>query len=319
MRNAKAACVVVVLIDFFFHSARHILAGMAQEYVDDAPTNSTDTLYQLRERIPSEEYRWLCNVDHALCNIFLKRGEFRRAVACLDRIVNLLPHAVPMEVAELSPSNDAAGLTSLLTKAYKCELYSRQGRILLQTGALLEAAEIFESAKELCTEMESSLSQFPPEICEKEIIQLMPCQMEVNEALFYFSKSHYDHALECFSRAVDMLRKNNKFQYSYQRTDFVGPSIAGCSPAKTLYNESINNMAITHLYMCNMKDATELLEGVVREDPTSFLTERVTFNLCTLYELGSDNATGVRKKKTLQVIAKRFFLHDIGPESFRIT
>jgi hypothetical protein len=38
-----------------------------------------------------------------------------------------------------------------------------------------------------------------------------------------------------------------------------------------------------------------------------------------LYELGSDNATGVRKKKTLQVIAKRFFLHDIGPESFRIT
>jgi hypothetical protein len=60
------------------------------------------------------------------------------------------------------------------------------------------------------------------------------------------------------------------------------------------------------------------MEGLIREDPTAFLTERVIFNLCTLYELGSDSTVGTRKKRVLQLIAKRFFLHDVGPESFRI-
>ncbi|KAG7346095.1 tetratricopeptide repeat protein [Nitzschia inconspicua] len=310
----------------------HILAGMVQEYIDDSPANSTDILYQLRDRIPSTEYRWLCNVDHALSNIFLKRGDFRRAMACLDRILQLLPQAVPLEVAELYSNtktnndtfdDDTEGLTLLLVKAYTCEIYSRQGRILLQAGALLEAAEIFESAKVLWTEVEISIPQLPDDISiivsHKDLVQLLPCQMEVNEALFYFSKSHYDHALESFTKAVELLRKSNNFRPKYRTVDWVGPSIAGCTPANTLYNESVNNMAITHLYMCDMSNAIGLLEGVVREDPTAFLTERVAFNLCTLYELGSDNPVGVRRKKTLNLIAKRFFLHDIGTESFRLS
>ena len=78
-------------------------------------------------------------------------------------------------------------------------------------------------------------------------------------------------------------------------------------------------MALCSLYTCQMKDAVSLLEGLVREDPTLFLTERVAFNLCTLYELGSDSAVSARRKRVIQVIAKRFFLHDIGPESFRVT
>jgi hypothetical protein len=58
---------------------------------------------------------------------------------------------------------------------------------------------------------------------------------------------------------------------------------------------------------------------VIQEDPTAFLTERIVFNICTLYELGSDSAASARKKRVLQLIAKRFFLHDVGPESFRVT
>ena len=68
-----------------------------------------------------------------------------------------------------------------------------------------------------------------------------------------------------------------------------------------------------------MADSVMILESLVREDPTAFLTERVAFNLCTLYELGSDSAGSARRKRVLQLIAKRFFLHDIGPESFRLT
>jgi tetratricopeptide (TPR) repeat protein len=292
---------------------------MVQEYDDESPTNATDTLNQLRGRIPSNEYRWLCNVDNALANLYMKRGEYRLAMACLDRIIEFLPWAVPMEISELDSScSDIEGLTLLLINAYTCEIYSRQGRILLRVGALAEAADIFESAKELSSNVTMLLLQFP-DLGVKESIQLLPCQMEVNEALFYFSKSHYDHSLQSFTNAIKMLSgKTTTVHSKYQVCDIIGPSIAGCQPANTLYNESINNMALLHLYMCNMKDAIDLLESVVREDPTSFLTERVAFNLCTLYELGLDEPTAVRKKKTLQLIAKRFFLHDIGPESFRV-
>jgi hypothetical protein len=68
-----------------------------------------------------------------------------------------------------------------------------------------------------------------------------------------------------------------------------------------------------------MKEAVRLMEALVREDPTSYLTERLAFNLCTLYELEADTAASARKKRVLQLVAKRFYLHDIGPEQFRVS
>jgi len=62
-----------------------------------------------------------------------------------------------------------------------------------------------------------------------------------------------------------------------------------------------------------------MLESLIRENPTMYLTETLTFNLCTLYELGSDNTVSGKKKRMLQLIAKRFSIQDIGAESFRIT
>jgi hypothetical protein len=61
------------------------------------------------------------------------------------------------------------------------------------------------------------------------------------------------------------------------------------------------------------------MEWMIREDPTSFLSERVTLNLSTLYELRSDTAVAARKKRVLQAIARRFSLHDISPDSFRLS
>eukprot|EP00541_Cyclophora_tenuis_P018803 CAMPEP_0116576136 /NCGR_PEP_ID=MMETSP0397-20121206/20346_1 /TAXON_ID=216820 /ORGANISM="Cyclophora tenuis, Strain ECT3854" /LENGTH=78 /DNA_ID=CAMNT_0004105107 /DNA_START=244 /DNA_END=480 /DNA_ORIENTATION=- len=77
-------------------------------------------------------------------------------------------------------------------------------------------------------------------------------------------------------------------------------------------------MALSALYTCRMREAVRMMESVVREDPTAYLTERLAFNLCTLYELGADTAASARKKRVLQLVAKRFYLHDIGPESFRL-
>jgi hypothetical protein len=38
----------------------------------------------------------------------------------------------------------------------------------------------------------------------------------------------------------------------------------------------------------------------------------------TLYELQCDSVVAARKKRVLQLLAKRFMLQDIGPESFRL-
>ena len=64
--------------------------------------------------------------------------------------------------------------------------------------------------------------------------------------------------------------------------------------------------------------AVEKMEGLIRDDPCLYLTETVAFNLSTLYELGSDGEECTRKKKVLQRVARRFFLHDIGAESLRL-
>lgn len=196
---------------------------------------------------------------------------------------------------------------------------------MLQAGALFEAREVFEEAKTMWTETESSsLSSMPlPEELSnhiKTLIVVMPSLIEINDGLFYFAKSNYDHALQSFSKAIDILRKDgSNFHSKYRAQDWVGPAVAGCQTNALLYNEAVNNLSLCHLYMCNMKDAVVTLEELVRGDPTFFLTERVAFNLCTLYELGSDSAVATRNKRVLQLIAKRFFLHDVGPESFRVT
>ena len=67
-----------------------------------------------------------------------------------------------------------------------------------------------------------------------------------------------------------------------------------------------------------MRSAVQELEGLIREDPCVYLTEGMAFNLCTLYELGFDGEECSRKKKLLQRVAKRFSLHDISVESFRL-
>lgn len=71
-------------------------------------------------------------------------------------------------------------------------------------------------------------------------------------------------------------------------------------------------------WQCRLQEAVHVLESIIRQNPSEALTERTALNLCTLYELSGDAASSTRKKKTLQLIAKRFFLHDIGPESFRL-
>lgn len=70
-----------------------------------------------------------------------------------------------------------------------------------------------------------------------------------------------------------------------------------------------NNKAICHLYTCDLTKAISFLEEVIRKDPEKNLNETLIFNLCTLYDLKSDNS--VDKKKSIMALVAKF-----APDSF---
>ena len=293
-----------------------ILAGQVQQVTDESD-RASDVLFEIRERISKEDALWLVNVDNALANMFLRQSRWRLALGSLDRILELIPAATKRYVdSNYSEVGNAAELEQCLAAAFRCEILSRRGRILLQLGALPEVANVFESAQNVWISISSS--SIPTELTNHRLIKLLPIQMAMNEGLFNFSKGNYDRAMSCFSRALELLRADGVPVIKYEVEDWMGPTVAGTETATIVYTECINNMALCALYTCQMKEAVQLFEGSIREDAGSFLTERTVFNLCTLYELGADSATSSRRKRVLQLIAKRFFLHDVGPESFRL-
>ena len=274
-------------------------------------------MFALRDEIPKDDFRWLLSVDHALANVFLREGEFRLALGSLDRMMELIPDATKQEVqSKFGDASNTQELEHVLSTAYKCEVLSRQGRVLLQMGALSQVAKVFDTATTLWDSIKTNI---PAELQTLNALKLIPSQLDMNAGLYFFSKSNYDRSLQSFSSAKDILRTLGDLTTKYNIDDWMGSGIAACYDPNDIYSECLNNMALCCLYTCQMANAVSYLEGLVREDPTAFLNERVAFNLTTLYELGSDSATSARKKRVLQLIAKRFFLHDVGPESFRVT
>lgn len=298
------------------------MAGQSLEYSGEA-RQATDVLCHLREDIPSTESPWIASLDNALANIYIRRGEWRLAIGALDRLIDLVPQVVQAEVLSLLGAENEL-LASFWTEAYISEILSRQGRIFLQIGGLAEAKQLFGAAKTMWTQNQSSESSIPlsGELATRNttLRVVMEASLEINDGLVHFSDNNYENAMQSFSGALDVLKIGNTgFHSPYKKEEWVGPTVAGLQAPSLLYNEASNNISLCNLYMCNMKEAVLQLEELVREDPAAFLTERVAFNLCTLYELGSDSAVATRRKHVLQLIAKRFFLHDVGPESFRVT
>jgi len=192
---------------------------------------------------------------------------------------------------------------------HQVEVISRQGRILLQVGALSAAGALFDRVKHMAENLPPSPTW---------MIQRIPAQLATNEGLLAFANTQYEPAMAAFKNSIDVLRTCQPSQGAvYHRDAFMGP--VWVDTHADLLTVCWNNMALSALYTCRMKEAVRMMESVVREDPTSYLTERLAFNLCTLYELGADTTTSSRKKRVLQLVAKRFYLHDIGPESFRVS
>ncbi len=310
-----------------------------------------DTLVQVNnERGQDGTNRWndLLELDIILSNILIQNSQWRLALVTLDEIIGYSDNVAPYWAKQLlirDESVNASNTTGLLrntthviAKAITIEIYSRQGRVLLQAGALPAAATIFERAHDEYQELENSrivakaigtddesncsLANIPREghaLCEQHIVMDIPTQIFINEGLLHFAHMDYDLAEIKFSKAIQIQR-----QMQEKRVDigFMGKSNQIVNSVMetegNLLVPCLNNFALCALYTCRMRDAVALMESLIKEDPTSYLNHSIVFNLCTLYELGWDNATSDRKKRVLQLVAKRFSLHDIGPESFRL-
>ena len=240
---------------------------------------------------------WVLRVDHALVNAHVRQKEWRLALVSLDNMLKRV---------ETLPNHNA----------FQSELYSRQGRILLQAGAIPQARIVFDRAQKAGNAQQERPTDLSSSSLSSWIVKRIPCQLAMNDGLHSFATAKYDDALSFFQKATDALREVKVPGDKYCRDNYMGTFWVDSHGFVS--TQAWNNMALSALYTCQMKDAVEKMETLIREDPTAHLTERLAFNLCTLYELGADTAASARKKRVLQLVAKRFFLHDIGPESFRL-
>jgi tetratricopeptide (TPR) repeat protein len=304
---------------------------------DTGLVTAADALCSIRADLPPDLYSERLQVEQALANIFTRQKEWRLALQALQRMMDLLSqHPVCVKELESMASGKSGSKTDIdndaavvLESAYKCDLLSRQGHILLQVGAVEQASEIFQQAKLLWSGLvekglasQEKLRLLLP--YHYEAVQLIPAQLHANEGLFSFACGKYDQAGEFFRSTIQEIESvessSTAMTCTYRRKDYVGPSLLLATEFRhCLYSETMNNMALCAIYTCRLHEAVHTMERLVRQDPTAYLTERVAYNLCTLYELGSDTTASARKKRVLQIVAKRFFLHDIGPECFRIS
>lgn len=296
---------------------------------------------------------YLNRVDLAIANVHVRRKEWRLALAALDGILENMDGAVTLEVerrlglasgTDDDDDEDRTKVCEWITKAFtgaaRIDIRSRQGWIFLQSGAIPEAERMFALAEQDRSGVEAALNRaqayavtnpnslLANGLTSAALVVHTPARCLVNDGLRHLALQDYETSMQRFTDAMENLQRLHTPDMSaaptYHDEEELSPTIGfgseGCGgPGPSLIAPCLNNLALCALYTCRMHHAVAMMESLVREGPTMFLTERLAFNLCTLYELGSDGPASERKKRVLQLVSKRFFLHDIGSESFRIS
>ena len=111
---------------------------------------------------------------------------------------------------------------------------------------------------------------------EKKDTKKVSCVSALNKGFVALGNNQFNEAFNCFKRAVDV------------------------EPTNAV---AINNMAVCALYQGKLKEALNVLESLVKNDPSKYLQEGVLFNLCTLYELESSRAMN-KKQGLLDLVSQ---------------
>ena len=307
------------------HSTSKIADPAAQQ-------DCLDTLFAIRTAIAdttnsNDTTASLLQVENTLHNVYLSMKNYRMALQCIQRMISLIPNIVQEDIRQIqlqSPSNEDF-LRLVLLVTYQTEYLSRQGRILLQLGVLDGANLIFDQIKVLLKDISlhvgatTTIHHGSDKDSVPHVLYLVvKAQVSSNDGLLKFSRGKYEEALESFNTVVQGLRSiipntSTSTSEKQRQPPFVLESIR-----TNLYCETMNNMALCALYTCRLHEGIQVLESLIRGNVTANFNDRITLNLCTMYELAMDTSAALRKKKILQCIATRFLIQDIPIECFRI-
>jgi tetratricopeptide (TPR) repeat protein len=256
-----------------------------------SPIDAVDVLWMIRDAIPSTDLRSTMFVEQALSNVLIRTKRWRMAIACLQRVMDLLPAAIQenendrlqQRYSSSSPSSSDEAI-QILESSYRVELLSCQGRIMLQLGALPEADQIFQEARSSWDEVSAMAAQLHSS-ASLEVVRRAPIQLAANQALLCFASNQYAQALELFQHVVTLIRRAKSQPTTLTPGSSRGSSLetsdalVGVPSMSGLYSQTCNNMALCAIYTCRLHEAIHLMESVVRQDPTRYLTDRVALNL----------------------------------------
>lgn len=333
-----------------------ILAAQQLQY-NDGSSKALDVLLDMRDRTVRTEYWntrgmevWTSTIDNAIVDACIRMKEWRLALHFLEELIGGVEEGVNREVLWWCRHQDngvVAGnsligedetreqLRELITSAAYVELLSRQILVLLQSGAIKAADSVQDDVHLHASRVEGIVLTGALSCIHREfaLVRQVPIRLRVNDGLINFAQADYELAAKRFREAIELQESitadsNNDpsalnsidvpSSPSYPSWKDLDSPTLGFDADSSLTVECINNLSLCLLYSGKMREAVREMESLIRKDPCEYLTEGMAFNLCTLYELGSDGEECTRRKKRLQRVAKRFFLHDIGVESFRL-
>eukprot|EP00986_Skeletonema_menzelii_P006878 scaffold2612_cov132-Skeletonema_menzelii.AAC.14 len=327
-----------------------ILAAQQLQY-NDGSSKALDVLLDMRDRTVRTEYWntggmevWKSTIDNAIVNACIRMKEWRLALYHVEQMIGGLEECVQREVLWWCRQESVVGslgeetrcqLRELITSAAYVELLSRQILILLQSGAIKAAETVQGDVRLHASKVEGIVLAGALSCIHREfaLVRQVPVRQMVNDGLILFAQSDFELAAKHFRDAMELQQSltaaSNNDSSTLMNTDDLSSTIypswkdldsptLGFGADPSLAVECINNLSLCLLYSGKMRSAVHEMESLIRKDPCEHLTEGLAFNLCTLYELGSDGEECTKRKKRLQRVAKRFFLHDIGVESFRL-
>ena len=242
----------------------HIFAATALQFTMSDKSATTSALWQIRhdlEKDMSANVMHVIHVDQTLSNLFCAQGEWRMALESLERLMELVPQGAARWFeghGGQSNSTDPQVL-KILTDACQCELLSRQGRILLQIGAVDGARILFERATMRWQDIPSNdvfldiLKKYGE---TKRILEQAEPQLQANLGLLQFAHQDYNAALEHFRKSLQIMEtmdqqastNSGETKSKYITTDWVGGGLIAPVSRHSLYSEVTSNLAVTALY-----------------------------------------------------------------------
>lgn len=206
----------------------------------------------------------LVTVEYLLANILSREKYWRMALQALDRLVSYIPRVCQV-FAEENFANHVDVAQPVLEAVVRCEVWSRQGRIFLQAGALAAASKLFDQAKYEWQSVTKNMDSLPASLAQHSwVAKQVPAQvLYTNMGLLSFSHLQYEQSSEDFRKALNTLSQSWSVDGSYRREDWVGGwGLLPPQHKESLYAETMNNLSIAALYAVRLYGFSFFLWGV---------------------------------------------------------